>query len=332
VTPGEEGGQTTERAGHWRSYGVGVDCHSRFITVTVIIPNYVTGRETHHQKNFDATFVGLKRALKWIQASLPVRPEGTEGDLHYTLESSATYHLPVVYAFGGTPSVINPNLAKLGSRKTDRIDSRTLAEHDLQGKWAASYKHTPEQMALRVLIKERRRWANFASVLSKSISSGLNKFGYTFQMLGSPRDSAVRPVIEDFLRGKEPIDEQARACLSGVPIPTTVCERWLEYFDQIDAWQKRAKDLERQVRTGLRALPFWTMDGEKTGKELLALLDTIPGVGEITAMTWLLEVGDIRRPFNGSPFQRGEMIEREVTPNVWNGRVTFQVARREEDF
>jgi hypothetical protein len=35
---------------------------------------------------------------------------------------------------------------------------------------------------------------------------------------------------------------------------------------------------------------------------------------------------------SGEPFQRGEMIELEVTPNVWNGRVTFQVARREEDF
>jgi transposase len=295
VTAGEEGGQTTERAGHWRSYGVGIDCHSRFITVTVVIPNYATGRETHHQKNFDASFADLKRAKKWVQATLPVRPEGAAADFHYTLESSATYHLPVVCAFGGTPSVINPNLAKLGARKTDRIDSRSLAQQDLQGKWPASYQHTPEQTALRVLIKERRRWANIASALSKSISTGLNKFGYTFQVLGSPRDSAVRPVIEDFLRGKEPLEAEAKACLSGVPIPAALTKRWLECFDQIDAVQKKVNELEREVRTGLRTLTFWTDGGAKTGKEMLTLLDTIPGVGDITAMTWLLEVGEIRR-------------------------------------
>jgi hypothetical protein len=34
----------------------------------------------------------------------------------------------------------------------------------------------------------------------------------------------------------------------------------------------------------------------------------------------------------GEPFQRGETVELEVNPNVWNGRVTFQVARQEEDF
>jgi hypothetical protein len=32
-------GTSIEREGHWRSYGIGIDTHSQFVTVTVLVPD-----------------------------------------------------------------------------------------------------------------------------------------------------------------------------------------------------------------------------------------------------------------------------------------------------
>jgi hypothetical protein len=80
----EEGVESTAREGHWRSYGVGIDTHSQFITVTVIIPDYVGGKEHQHRKSFPTDVPSLKCAKAWVQALLlPVQP--TTAPLHYTL-------------------------------------------------------------------------------------------------------------------------------------------------------------------------------------------------------------------------------------------------------
>lgn len=65
------------------------------------------------ENTFDTTWYGLKNAKDWVidiikTKSIPtVNPE----PLIYTIESTGTYHLPVIKAFGGNPSIANPLLA-----------------------------------------------------------------------------------------------------------------------------------------------------------------------------------------------------------------------------
>lgn len=230
----------------------------------------------------------------WINGLIAVvRREGEQG-FHYTLESSATYHLPVVLCWGGTPSIINPTLARLGVRKTDDKDSLSLAEQDLRGYWPPVYVHTPALTAIRILVKERKRRAQSATNLVRAVASGLNRFGYTFQTLGSIRTPRIRSLVEDVLLGRDAVAE-AIPCMSSIPIPDDIRTLYLSHFHQADELDKAARDLQWQVRDRLRRETFWTMKGEMTGHDLLELLQTCPGVGEMTSALWLSEVGCIRR-------------------------------------
>ena len=77
--PKEGRGQSTERDGHWRSYGIGIDAHSQFITVSVLIPDYATGKERLHRKNFPTDVFSLRSAQRWVDGLLlHLQPNGTD--------------------------------------------------------------------------------------------------------------------------------------------------------------------------------------------------------------------------------------------------------------
>ena len=57
--------------------------------------------------------------------------------LRYCIESTGTYHLPVLQAWGGIPCVVNPLLAGPTRRKTDVLDARLLAHHSITGRLEA---------------------------------------------------------------------------------------------------------------------------------------------------------------------------------------------------
>jgi len=285
--------ESTAREGHWRSYGVGIDTHSQFITVTVIIPDYVGGKEHQHRKSFPTDVPSLKCAKAWVQALLlPVQP--TTAALHYTLESSATYHIPVVMTWGDKPSVINPAHAKLGTRKTDDIDSGSLAMQDLHGRWPVTYLHSPTLTAARVLLKERSRWTRIAGTLRKAVMSGLNRFGHAFQTLRKNNQDPY-PIVEDFLRNGKVDLPEANKCIGSVPIPKTLADYWVEQLVNSTKYQFLAKQHQAMAKELIDAEVFTSLKGHLAGKHLLKLLESVPGVGSITAATFAAEVGDIGR-------------------------------------
>lgn len=53
--------------------------------------------------------------------------------LHYVIEETSTYHMPILRVWGGIPSVINPMLAGTTKKKTDDLDAEHLSFHDLTG-------------------------------------------------------------------------------------------------------------------------------------------------------------------------------------------------------
>ena len=103
-----------------KDYGCGIDVHSAFIQVSVLVKSELSIFE--FRKQFDTTWESITKAKEWIidiihQHSKPyVDPTK---NFHYCLESTSNYHQVVVKTWEGNPSVINPSLARAGKKKTD---------------------------------------------------------------------------------------------------------------------------------------------------------------------------------------------------------------------
>ena len=113
---------------HTKAYGCGIDCHSKFIQVSVLVKRDL--RIFEYRQDFPTTMNGLLKSKRWTQAviencSEPKLTFKTDPPLpfHYCIESTSCYHLPILDIWGGIPSVINPTIAKAGRRKTDVIDA-----------------------------------------------------------------------------------------------------------------------------------------------------------------------------------------------------------------
>ena len=140
-----------------QSYGVGIDCHSQFIAICVHVRN--NQRIFKYMSEADTDWDSLVKSRDWVidtirKHSNPV-PDMHQ-PLHYVIEATSTYHLPVLRAWGGVPSVINPMLAGATKKKTDDLDAERLSFHDLTGVWPESYVPSDDLQELRVLIAERK--------------------------------------------------------------------------------------------------------------------------------------------------------------------------------
>src|SRR3954462_8559926 len=105
-----------------RPYGVGVDCHSQFVEVCVLVPD--TGREMH-KLSFAAPLLPDQLVGAKAKVCSFLRSHGQEpANLCYALESSGAYHYPGCRSWQGSPIVVNPALASgFKARKTDKWDA-----------------------------------------------------------------------------------------------------------------------------------------------------------------------------------------------------------------
>ena len=114
-----------------KEYGIGIDCHSKFIEVCVRYRNGRTIKKA--QGHFSTCWDDLVAARDWCIDILSTKadpaPDLSE-PLHYLVESTANYHMPLCMAWQGRPTIINPTIAGATKRKTDVLDSRLLALHD----------------------------------------------------------------------------------------------------------------------------------------------------------------------------------------------------------
>ena len=178
-------------------YGVGVDCHSRFFQVCVLIPD---GTEiVKIERNVPALWPELRAAKAWILQTLMEHGiDVSPSDLRYTCESTGQYHMPLCLAWRGHPAIINPSDTSHVRRKTDRLDAEKLAQHSLHGLWRESWMAPDEIQELRVLANQRSKLVAERSRLTNRINSDLLRFGHVVGQLGKINGSLVRALIEDF--------------------------------------------------------------------------------------------------------------------------------------
>jgi transposase len=274
-------------------YGVGVDCHSRFFQVCVLIPD---GTQTvKMERKVPALWPELRAAKAWILETL--RDHGLRvlpSDLRYTCESTGQYHMPLCLAWRGRPAIINPSDTSAVRRKTDRLDAEKLARHSLHGLWRESWMAPDQIQELRVLANQRSKLVAERSRLSNRINSDLLRFGHTVGQLGKINGPVVRALIEDFCRnGSVSIHGDH---FSDTRIPAGVILVFDQRWKRIDALDQEIELIEKWCIKLMDALT-WRIGGGRTasGCRLRSNLQSIPGVGTQTVTTWLGEVGDITR-------------------------------------
>ena len=90
-------------------YGVGIDCHSKFIQVCVLYQ--FCGQVRRAEKEFTTAWDDLVRAKAWAMEVLG--PLAKPDVLRYCIESTGAYHMPFLRAWQAIPGVVNPLLANL---------------------------------------------------------------------------------------------------------------------------------------------------------------------------------------------------------------------------
>ena len=186
-------------------YGVGIDVHSKFIQVCVLHNPMLTGESIETlrwEKEYPVDWESLIKARLWVVSHLP--PGSDPENLRYCIESTGTYHCPVLRAWRGVPTVVNPLLAGPTRRKTDVLDARLLAHHSITGLWKPSFIASEDGQVLRILWNKRREALRFATRCGNRINNILLRFGHTFLAL-HPRDTEVgQALIESLIEGGTP--------------------------------------------------------------------------------------------------------------------------------
>lgn len=276
-----------------KSYGVGIDCHSQFIAICVHVRN--NQRVFKYMSEADTDWDSLVKSKDWVldtirKHSNPV-PDLRQ-PLHYVIEATSTYHMPILRAWGGIPSVINPMLAGATKKKTDDLDAERLSFHDLTGVWPESYVPSNDLQELRVLIAERNHYAKLATQCSNRINNIIVRFGITIGRGTSvTKNSEVRAIVEDLASETPSFHENI--CPDPLPadIKTLIQQEYMLY----DKYVVEADSYLSRVRQKVYSMNWETRDGTIPGSEMVRILCTTPGVGEITCFTWLAFVGTPRR-------------------------------------
>jgi transposase len=274
-------------------YGVGVDCHSRFFQVCVLIPDGTQIVKT--ERKVSALWPELRAARAWLLRTLMEHGIAVSAsDLRYTCESTGQYHMPLCLAWKGHPAIINPSDTGHVRRKTDRLDAEKLAQHSLHGLWRESWMAPDEIQELRVLANQRAKLVAERSRLTNRINSEMLRFGHTVGQLGKINGSVVRALIEDFCANG--FVALHRDHFSDTRIPAGVVrvldQRW-KRVDALDQEIKMIEDLCVKQADGLT----WRIGEGRTalGRQLRSNLESVPGVGTQTVIIWLGEIGDITR-------------------------------------
>lgn len=271
---------------HTKAYGIGIDCHSKFIQISVLVKRDLKIYE--YRREFSTSWNHICDAKLWAKnviLSFSSPPVDLSIPIHYCIESTSTYHFPVIQSWGGTPCIVNPSIAGATKRKSDVLDAKLLAIHDLTGIWRESFIPPPEVLKLRVLIGERNYHSKMATRTSNRIGNSLLKFGYTPGKDGSVTKSpGIRAFIENQV-SDNPSDGWDNIPPEG--IPSDIRDVFRDNYARFDRFSDDAKAYTRRSIETAKALSWQYGKSSMPGVEVLHSLCTAPYIGEWSATVWL---------------------------------------------
>ena len=311
-------------------YGVGVDTHRDFIQVCVLVRQGNTIRR--YETEYTTSWASLVNAGEWAkkiikEKSMPtIDPE----PLRYSIESTSTYHLPVLKAFKGNPSVVNPVLAGSSRRKTDVLDARLLSYQSITGLWPQSFVVSTEVQEFRLLVKQHDYHLKECVAISNRINNYILRFGHTLGSYQSVRGMENRALLEDMCEDSfvysDIVNTEAGkfVCPEGLPhevrkIIKNMYREYDEHNEKVTYYQNLAIQYAEKI--------YWETDsGYVAGEALIKNLMTVPGVGEMTVLRWFAEIITPLRFETAS--QLAAYCGCDPTLKISAGKVTSQTRRK----
>ena len=306
-----------------KEYGIGIDCHSRFIEICVRYRNgsLIQKAQGHFSTNWNDLLAGRDWCIQILKTKANPSPD-LSTPLHYLVESTANYHMPVCMAWGGNPTIINPQIAGATKRKTDVLDSKLLALHDQINIWRECYMPSEDVKALRVMIAQRDRCVHDATVCSNRINNIITRFGLTIGRDGSVvKNPSIRAVVLDQISDHPSAIEG----ICPIPIPLEVRMVLRSEYDKYDRLTAQAEECKLRIFEKARSMEWETDHNTLPGDEMIRLLTTAPQVGELTAIIWLARVVNPRRFRNAKALSAYCGLDPSL--KISAGKVTSTVAR-----
>jgi transposase len=273
---------------------IGCDVHELFIEISVMVRQGTSVKEYHFQCETDRNSLlnAKKFAIRIIELFSDPHIDVDSDRLRYCCESTGNWHIPLLKNWGGCPIVINPSLAKVGNRKSDRIDAMGLSRICLLGLWKESYVVPDGINTLRTFFQQRKHYERWATQTSNSINSELLRYGVNLAREGSvTKNKEVRDHVMDQLSDHPTMEP---GCYVD-NIPAEVKELLRYKYVLWDEFKGKSLELSEKIRQKIETMKWKCGDGELEGSELISLLMTVPGVGKHTAMMWLAIIIDANR-------------------------------------
>ena len=318
-SPELSGGTISSEEQPINPYGVGIDCHSKFIAVCVFVQAESLVR---HERQFKTTWPELTMAREWVLSIFS--PLGLElTSVHFTIESTGCYHYPVIISLAGTPHVVNPSLASPTRRKTDTLDAKLLAYHAAHGSLArvvfpgsgcanaAGSFASPAAVCPREEPRTQWRQQRATPVWRDNCRVGVS--------FGGGAASGRRGYRFGCRTPRAPI----RWALCSPPIARQAI---LDLYTAYDRCKAAEFKHQREAISFAKSISWETGSGTIRGSELFRLLLTVPGVGEVTALTWLGEVCETKRFPNAKAL--AAFCGCDPSLKVSAGKVTAMVRRK----
>jgi transposase len=241
--------------------------------------------------------------------------------VHCAMESTGVYHealsrhLSTQTRIPMAVSVLNPRGVKhfakamLKDTKTDKVDTRLIAQYTIRMKPKPVFAGDEEQRSLKELTRARRRLMEDRSKEVNRLHTALHRHFPGYQSsLGKEFSASLLAILSD-LQSPRAILAQSLDDLSNRKIgPRHRVRRAIAIRLQEVAREAPVQDLGKgtELLIGMRARRIRQLDGqlkeiESCIEQLVAemdagkLLSSIPGLGPVTVATILAEVGDIRR-------------------------------------
>jgi transposase len=202
-----------------------------------------------------------------LRAWAGVRPYRWQGAMEATLFSAWIYDTLKPFAeqlHMGHPARMKAITA--GKKKSDRLDARTIADLLRCNLLPACYVLSPEMRNLRRLLRYRNLVVQESVRMQNKIAGLLMETG--------------TPFVKEKLHGKKYFAQLIQTLQE---VPASVKELLQMSRGAMEMFQSAQKRLVQRLLA------------EPTLQQRVEQLASIPGVGEITALTWALEVGDPQR-------------------------------------
>ena len=276
----------------------GLDVHKETIVACVRI--MAGGKVTRECRTFDTTTAGLEALLSWLTES---------GCTQVAMEATGVYWKPVwnILSDGKFELIVAnaKHIKNVPGHKTDMNDAMWIADLASCGLVKASFVPEEEIQELRSLLRARKQ-------LTREQTSHVQRIQKTLEEANIKLDSVITDILG--VSGRRMIE----AMIDGVRNPFKLAEladrrikatrkqlydalhgrltdhhRFMLrlHLRQYDALAEAIAEIDQQVDAAIAKMDAEVAAGQATFRTLIALLCTIPGIGELAAKTILAEIG-----------------------------------------